>query len=76
MDNKAGAIVERTRLAEDAMLMQFDQNAGNPVAVGEGQTHSPVQTCHKLVKFCISSGWSVVYRHGYITLTRGCGMVR
>jgi len=72
--SKAGAVVERARVAEEALLIQFDKHAGNPTSVGEGIARLEVQTFPELVKFCILSGWSAHYRGGYIILKRGCGM--
>jgi len=72
--SKAGAVVERARVKEEAMLAQFDQNAGNPTSVGEGVARPSVSTFPELVKFCILSGWSAYYWGGYIVLKRGCGM--
>lgn len=74
MNTKPGAVVERARQAEEAMLMQFDQNAGNPTSVGEGNARVPIATLPELVKFYISSGWSAFYRRGHTVLIRGCGM--
>jgi hypothetical protein len=73
-NSKAGAVVERARLSEEALLIQFDKHAGNPTSVGEGIARLEVQTFPELVKFCILSGWAAHYLGGYIILKRGCGM--
>lgn len=73
MNNNQGAVVERARLAEDALCLRIDQKKGNPVSVGEGQSRETITTRPELISWAIKHGWSCCYVRGRIVLRRGYG---
>ena len=58
-NNRAGAVVERARQAEESLVIRLDMKAGNPVSVGEGKPKRKHLSIAEMIEAFIDMGFTV-----------------
>jgi len=58
-NNRAGAVVERARQAEESLVIRLDMKAGNPVSVGEGKLRRKHLSIAEIIEAFIDMGFTV-----------------